>query len=68
MNTEDRVALFRSRVREALHAGWALERDRHLTIREREHVEHAVNRIHEADSAASQIAAANSEREEGSDG
>ena len=53
MNTEDRIAMFRQLVRDALHAGWAVERDENLTIRERECVEHAVNRVHEADAAMS---------------
>lgn len=55
MNTDDRLILFRARVRDALHAGWALERDANLTLKEREIVEHAVNRVHEADNAATQM-------------
>ena len=57
MNTEDRIALFRQRTREALHAGWSLERDAGLSVREREVTEHAVNRVHEADNAASRLPA-----------
>lgn len=50
MNADDRLRLFRSLVRDALRAGWSVERD-DLAPDERDGVERAVDRVHEADNA-----------------